>query len=54
MCCSYSHRQGSKNVFAFLPERVYIAVASTEVFVRPCMFMKFSVRVLTDGLMDFY
>jgi len=35
-------------------EQVYRAVASMEVFVRPCMCMKFSVRMLTVGLTDFY
>lgn len=32
-------------------EQVYRAVASMEVFVRPCMCMKFSARILADGLL---
>lgn len=38
----------------FLPsyhEQVYRVVASMEVFVRPWMCMKFSVKVLADGLL---
>lgn len=39
MCLPSYHEQG------------YRAAASMEVFVRPCMCMKFSVRMLADGLL---
>jgi hypothetical protein len=39
MCLPSYHEQG------------YGAVANMEVFVRPCMCVKFSVRMLADGLL---